>query len=120
MKAFLLDQSEIAGLGNIYVVEALYLAKIHPATRSDRVPTRAARALRAAIVDVLTAAIEHRGTSFRDYVDGEGQKGENQYRLHVYGRAGERCGRCRAKIVRTVEGGRSTFHCPRCQKTPRP
>jgi formamidopyrimidine-DNA glycosylase len=119
MKAFLLDQSQVAGLGNIYVCEALYLSRIHPRTRSDRVRSPAAAALRAAIVDVLTSAITHRGTSFRDYVDGEGQRGSNQLQLHVYGREGERCRRCGGKIVRTVDGGRSTFFCPRCQKAPR-
>lgn len=119
LKSFLLDQSLIAGLGNIYVSEALFLAELHPATRSDRVPAARVEILRDAIVNVLEAAISNRGTTLRDYVDGTGRRGRNQLRLHVYGREAKACDRCGASIRRTVDAGRSTFFCPGCQKRPR-
>lgn len=115
MKAFLMDQSRVAGLGNIYVCEALFRAGVAPTKRADRVVKRA-RALHDAIVGVLRDGIDNRGTSFSDYVDADGQAGSNQERLWVYGRAGEPCRRCGARIKRVVQGGRSTFFCPRCQK----
>jgi formamidopyrimidine-DNA glycosylase len=116
LKGFLMDQSRIAGLGNIYVCEALFLAGLSPRRRSDSVgPARAAR-LHAAIGEVLARAIANRGTSFSDYVDADGESGENQNSLYVYGRAGEPCRRCGARIRRLTQAGRSTFYCPRCQK----
>jgi formamidopyrimidine-DNA glycosylase len=114
LKSFLLDQSLVAGLGNIYVCEALFHARLHPLLRSDRVGARAG-ALRQAIVAVLRGAIANRGTTLRDYVDGDGRSGRNQLRLHVYGREGKPCTRCRATIERAVDAGRSTFYCPGCQ-----
>src|SRR5262245_61892567 len=98
LKSFLLDQSLVAGLGNIYVSEALVLAELHPNTRSDRVASSRVEVLRAAIVDVLRGAIANRGTTLRDYVDGAGRRGRNQFRLHVYGREGEPCTRCGSRI----------------------
>lgn len=115
IKAFLMDQSRVAGLGNIYVCEALFRAGIAPTRRSDRLVRRAA-ALHEAIVAVLTEGIANRGTSFSDYVDADGQAGENQRALWVYGREGEPCRRCGAPVRRVVQGGRSTFFCRRCQK----
>jgi formamidopyrimidine-DNA glycosylase len=116
LKGFLLDQSRLAGLGNIYACEALFLAGLGPKRRTHRLgELRAARLFRA-IREVLEAAIRNRGTSFSDYVDAEGAKGSNQATLLVYGREGEPCRRCGRKIRRLVQGARSTFYCPGCQK----
>jgi formamidopyrimidine-DNA glycosylase len=116
MKSFLLDQSKIAGLGNIYVAEALFGAAIHPSLPADKLSRARTRALRDSIVDVLERALAHRGTTLRDYTDGEGRAGQNQFQLHVYDRAGQPCPRCGRKIRRVVDQGRSTFFCAGCQK----
>jgi formamidopyrimidine-DNA glycosylase len=117
IKAFLLDQRRIAGIGNIYACEALWEARIRP-TRPARALTKAAaRRLRYAIVDVLGRAIAMRGTSVDDYVDAEGLKGGFQNSLTVYGRHGRLCSRCgTSKIVRTVVAARGTWWCRRCQR----
>jgi formamidopyrimidine-DNA glycosylase len=114
-KAFLLDQTRLAGLGNIYVCEALFRAGIHPLARLDRQSAARIDALREAIVGVLSSSIRNRGTTLRDYTDGEGRAGRNQRRLLVYGREGEPCLRCRGPIRRMVQNARSTFFCARCQ-----
>ena len=116
LKAFLLDQQRIAGLGNIYVCEALFVAKLSPRLRAHRVAQARATKLHTAIQEVLRRAIENRGTSFSDYVDAEGQSGENQNTLLVYGRQGEPCRSCRHPILRCVQSGRSTFYCSHCQR----
>jgi formamidopyrimidine-DNA glycosylase len=115
IKAFLMNQQRIAGLGNIYVAEALFRAGIHPATPARRVRGRA-DALMAAIRASLEGGIARRGTTLRDYVDADGRSGDNASALLVYGRAGEACGRCGARIKRRVDSGRSTFFCPGCQR----
>jgi formamidopyrimidine-DNA glycosylase len=115
IKAFLMDQSRVAGLGNIYVCEALFRAGIAPKKRSDRL-VKQAPALHAAIVASLAEGIANRGTSFSDYVDADGQSGGNQHALFVYGREKAPCRRCGAALRRIVQAGRSTFFCPRCQK----
>jgi formamidopyrimidine-DNA glycosylase len=115
VKAFLMDQRRIAGLGNIYVAEALYRAGIHPAARASRVRSRAVELL-AAIRAVLEGGIARRGTTLRDYVDADGRGGDNAPALRVYGRAGEACRRCGARIKRRVDAGRATFFCPGCQR----
>jgi formamidopyrimidine-DNA glycosylase len=115
IKAFLLDQTRVAGLGNIYVCEALFGARIHPATPAGRVRRRAP-ALLAAVRETLEGGIARRGTTLRDYVDADGFAGDNAAALLVYGREGEPCVRCGAKIRRRVDAGRSTFFCPRCQR----
>jgi formamidopyrimidine-DNA glycosylase len=115
IKAFLLDQRRIAGLGNIYVSEALYLARIHPTTPAGRLRRRAPDLL-GGIVAALEGGIARRGTTLRDYVDAGGLPGDNAAALLVYGRAGEPCGRCGGVIRRRTDAGRSTFYCPRCQK----
>lgn len=115
-KEFLLDQTRVAGLGNIYAAEALFVAGISPRRRADRLgPARIAR-LHAAVVDVLRRGVENRGTSLRDYVDADGAAGANQHHLHVYGREGAPCRTCGTTIRRLVQGARSTFYCPRCQR----
>ncbi|HEX8521568.1 MAG TPA: bifunctional DNA-formamidopyrimidine glycosylase/DNA-(apurinic or apyrimidinic site) lyase [Tepidisphaeraceae bacterium] len=115
IKNVLLDQRVIAGLGNIYVDESLHDARIHPLARADRLKPDQIRCLTASIQRVLKKAIQHRGSTLRDYVDAQGGKGAFQ-RLHkVYDRAGHPCPACRTPIRRIVLGGRSTCFCPVCQ-----
>ncbi|MDR1726928.1 MAG: bifunctional DNA-formamidopyrimidine glycosylase/DNA-(apurinic or apyrimidinic site) lyase [Acidobacteriota bacterium] len=116
VKSFLLDQRLVAGLGNIYVCEALFLAGIHPGRRCGQVRRDEATALAAAVRRVLRAAIENRGTSFSDYRDADGRRGGNQRFLKVFHREGEPCPRCGASIRRMRQGGRSSFFCPACQR----
>jgi formamidopyrimidine-DNA glycosylase len=116
VKAALLDQGVVAGLGNIYVDEACHLAGIRPTRRCHRL-TRAQRAaLHGAIQTVLYRAISNRGSSVDDYRDVWNAQGRNQEALQVYGRAGLPCFRCGATLRRTVIGGRTTVYCPRCQR----
>lgn len=115
IKAFLLDQTRIGGLGNIYVCEALHRARIHPATPAGRVRGRAA-VLLAAIRAALELGIKNRGTTLRDYVDSFGAGGNNAADLRVYGREGQPCPICAAPIRRRTDAGRSTFFCGRCQR----
>jgi formamidopyrimidine-DNA glycosylase len=114
VKARLLDQRLVAGVGNIYADEALWRARIHPASRRVG-PERAAR-LHAAVRDVLTAAIAREGTSFRDYQLVNGQSGRYLTELDAYGRAGLPCRRCGTPLRGTVVAQRGTTHCPRCQR----
>lgn len=116
IKSFLLDQSRIAGVGNIYACEALWEAGIRPSRPSHKISKPARRRLHGAVQNVLQRAIEARGTSVDDYVDAEGLKGGFQNQLAVYGRLGEPCPRCAKPIVRTVIGQRGTWWCRGCQK----
>jgi formamidopyrimidine-DNA glycosylase len=116
IKAFLLDQSRVSGLGNIYVCEALFAARVHPRKRTDRIRLPVAESLREAIVCVLTRALSHRGTTLRDYQGVSGERGENQFHLSAYGREGEECPRQDGRIRRIVQQARSTFFCPGCQR----
>jgi formamidopyrimidine-DNA glycosylase len=116
IKAFLLDQSRIAGVGNIYACEALWEAGIRPSRPAHKVSRPARRRLHGAVRNVLQRAIEARGTSVDDYVDAEGLKGGFQNQLAVYGRLGEPCPRCGKPILRTVIGQRGTWWCRGCQK----
>jgi formamidopyrimidine-DNA glycosylase len=121
IKPLLLDQSFVAGLGNIYVDEALHRARLHPLRHSDSVRRPQAAALHAAIQEVLTAAIERQGSSFdRFYRTPEGQPGGYQHEFQVYGRTGNPCRRCGAIIRRMVVGQRGTHLCPTCQRPPSP
>lgn len=116
LKAALLDQRGVAGLGNIYVDEACHLAGVRPTRRCHRL-TRAQRAaLHAAIPATLDVAIHNRGSSIDDYRDVWNAKGSNQERLQVYGRGGQACFRCRVALRRTVLAGRTTVYCPNCQR----
>ncbi len=115
IKSFLLDQGRIAGLGNIYACEALYHAGIQPARRCFTLTRAEAGRLVRAIRRVLRLGIRNRGTSFSDFMDSDGEAGENQKFLRVFQREGERCTRCRAEILRVRQGNRSSFYCPRCQ-----
>jgi formamidopyrimidine-DNA glycosylase len=115
LKAVLLDQRVVAGVGNIYADESLFEARLHPA-RTGRSLTRAeAERLRRAVVTVLERAIEHRGSSIRNYVGGSGLKGRYQDEFRVYGRTDQPCPRCRTPIERARLAGRSTHYCPKCQ-----
>ena len=116
IKSFLLDQRLIAGLGNIYACEALYHARIHPARRCFTIGRDEAARLVGAIRTVLRTAIRNRGTSFSDFMDSDGEPGENQTSLGVFQKAGEKCRRCRSTIRRLRQGNRSSFFCPRCQR----
>lgn len=113
VKARLLDQRLVAGVGNIYADEALWLARIHPASR--RVGRARAHRLHAAIREVLAAAIEREGTTFRDYQMVNGESGRNADFLMAYGQADLPCTRCGTPMVRSVVAQRGTTHCPRCQ-----
>jgi formamidopyrimidine-DNA glycosylase len=115
IKSLLLDQRRIAGLGNIYVCEALFRARLHPARRSNSLSRPESVRLVRATRKVLRDAVRHRGTSFSDFVDSDGQTGDHQNYLQVYQREGEKCRRCRSWIKRWVQGNRSTFFCPQCQ-----
>lgn len=116
VKAFLLDQRRVAGIGNIYACESLWEARIRPNLPSRRLTKPAICRLRRAIVDVLERAIEMRGTSIDDYVDADGLQGGFQNNLSVYGNHGRPCLRCGASIVRTVLAQRGTWWCRRCQR----
>ena len=116
IKAALLDQRVVAGLGNIYVCEALYFAGLSPRRQAYTVQGNRAEKLAAAVRQVLTRAIEAGGSSLRDYVQADGELGYFQHEWAVYGREGEPCKACGAPIKRLVQSGRSTFYCPRCQR----
>ena len=115
VKAALLDQALIAGLGNIYADEALFASGIHPLCRCDQLDLDSAKRLNRAIKATLNKAIRHRGSTLRDYRDAEGNAGGFQSLHRVYARAGQPCRRCRTPVERLVLGGRSTHFCPRCQ-----
>ena len=115
IKTFLLDQHRLAGLGNIYVCEALFRARIHPRTQAVKARGKAEVLVRA-IQETLELGIANCGTSFRDFVDATGVPGKNIEALLVYAREGEMCLECGGHVKRIVDAGRSTFFCPTCQK----
>ena len=116
LKPLLLDQSLVAGIGNIYADEALFEAKIHPRVMTHTLTFKQVRALNTAIKKVLRQAIRFRGSTLRDFVDADGVVGSYRSRHKVYDRAGENCPRCKKhKIERIVLGGRSTCFCAVCQ-----
>jgi formamidopyrimidine-DNA glycosylase len=118
VKATLLDQRIVAGLGNIYVCEALYRARISPVTPAGRISRMRLERLAGAVREVLAEAIEAGGSTLRDYAGADGALGYFQHAFRVYGREGEGCVSpdCRGVVRRTVQAGRSTFHCPSCQR----
>lgn len=118
VKAALLDQHIVAGLGNIYVCEALYRARIHPQRKAGRISARRVAALVPVIRQVLTDAIAAGGSSLRDFRQADGELGYFQHSFDVYGREGQPCRTpgCEAKIARIVQSGRSSFYCPICQR----
>jgi formamidopyrimidine-DNA glycosylase len=116
IKQFLMDARRIAGLGNIYASESLFLAGIRPQTPARRLSLARCVRLVAAIRATLRAAIRAGGSSLRDYVDGAGALGSFQTRCDVYGRAGEPCRRCGSAVRCIRQGQRATYYCPRCQR----
>src|SRR5713101_5295366 len=113
IKVLLLDQRAIAGIGNIYAIEALWRARIHPLRKAGSLRTDEVARLRESLRFVLRKGIRLGGASRRDYVDARGGQGRMQREFQMYDRAGEPCPRCGRAVVRSVVGGRGTFHCPR-------
>ncbi len=114
VKTQLLGQRAVAGLGNIYADEALWLAKVNPAVRT--LTRRQADALADAIVEVLADGVRNGGTTLRDYRTLDGEAGRNQHHLHAYGRAGQTCDRCSTELRSRVLDARTTTWCPTCQR----
>lgn len=119
IKAMLLDQGVLRGVGNIYADESLWKAKIHPARISARLTMDEVKSLHGALQQILEKAILLRGSSISDFLDAEGEPGEYQLHHKAYGREGKPCYRCKTPIRRIIVAGRSSFFCPNCQKTPR-
>lgn len=118
LKALLLDQSFIAGVGNIYADEALWRARLHPLRAADTLDAADVRRLHRSVRQVLRQAVANRGSSVSDYVDAKGERGSNADRLAVYRRTEQPCFRCGTRIKRIVVTQRSTHFCPRCQVEP--
>jgi formamidopyrimidine-DNA glycosylase len=116
IKGLLLNQKLIAGLGNIYVDESLYLAGIRPDRAAGSLKKSEIQALYQAINQVINKAIKYRGTTFNNYVDSAGRKGNFSRLLHVYGRAKQACFKCGTPIQKKKLAGRGTHYCPHCQK----
>jgi formamidopyrimidine-DNA glycosylase len=115
LKSFLLDQSGVAGVGNIYADEALFRAELHPLSPAGSMKPEHLEALRDGVVAALEAGIDAGGSSIDDYRDARGEKGTMQNEFLVHTREGEECVRCGGTILRIVVGGRSTYFCPGCQ-----
>jgi formamidopyrimidine-DNA glycosylase len=115
IKSLLLDQTFLAGVGNLYADEALWEARLHPLRAANSLTPREVRRLAEAIKQVLVLGIERRGTSFSSYLDSDGTPGENQDFLNAYGREGQPCPRCGTPIRRIVIGARSSYFCPKDQ-----
>ncbi|MFN8164022.1 MAG: bifunctional DNA-formamidopyrimidine glycosylase/DNA-(apurinic or apyrimidinic site) lyase [Solirubrobacterales bacterium] len=115
LKSFLLDQSGVAGVGNIYADEALFRARLHPLSPAGSMKAEHLEALRDGVVAALEAGIDGGGASIDDYRDARGEKGSMQDEFLVHTRAGEPCPSCGGEIVRIAVGGRSTYFCPSCQ-----
>ncbi|MBS4912635.1 MAG: bifunctional DNA-formamidopyrimidine glycosylase/DNA-(apurinic or apyrimidinic site) lyase [Veillonella sp.] len=116
VKTFLLNQKYVAGIGNIYADEALFKAHIRPTRRANSLTKKESKALCEAIKDVLSDSLERGGTSFRNYKNGEGKKGNNQNYLQVYGRSGQYCYDCGQPLTDMILRGRHTVYCKHCQK----
>ncbi len=119
LKALLLDQATIAGVGNIYADEALFAARLHPARPAAGLSGDRLRELARHLRDILNRAIENRGSSIRSYVDADGNAGDFALRHAVYGRAEQPCVVCGGVLRASQVAGRTTVHCPRCQAKPR-
>jgi len=116
IKALLLNQKLIAGLGNIYVDETLFAAGIRPTRRANTITKPEIAKLYLEINRIIALAIKHRGTTFYSFVDCEGEKGSFVHLLKVYDRAGEKCAKCGGMVAKTRVAGRGTHYCPKCQK----
>jgi formamidopyrimidine-DNA glycosylase len=119
IKALLLDQSVLRGVGNIYADESLWRARIHPARLGAKLSEKETEILRRALQEILRKAIVMRGSSISDFLDASGEPGEYQRQHRAYGREGEKCYRCKTAIRRAIVAGRSSYFCPRCQPSPR-
>lgn len=119
IKALLLDQTVLRGVGNIYADESLWRARIHPAKLGANLSTKQVAVLHRALQEILKKAILLRGSSISDFVDADGEPGEYQQHHRAYGREGEKCYRCGSIIRRAIVAGRSSYFCPRCQPSPR-
>ncbi len=119
IKAFLLDQRKVAGVGNIYADEALFMAGIHPLRPADRLRAAQVERLRDAVVAALEAGIAAKGATIDDFRDPDGVQGSFQDRFLVHLRAGEPCVDCGTTVVKLRAAGRGTYVCPRCQPVPR-
>lgn len=115
IKKVLLDHTFVAGIGNIYASEILFRCGIDPSRSAKSLGEKEVKLLHQEIVDVLNEAIQFRGSSMRNYRDGQGEKGRFNERIRVYAREGEPCPRCGKSILKIVQGGRSTFFCKKCQ-----
>ena len=115
LKAALLDQSILAGLGNIYSDESLFLSGLNPNRPAGSLSSVEAERLLSCIREILARAVNARGTSIKDYVDALNVRGSFQYQLQVYGRAGMPCTRCTQPLLKTKLAGRTTVYCPKCQ-----
>jgi len=118
IKALLLDQRVLRGVGNIYSDESLWRAKIHPAQLGENLSRKQAETLWRALQKILRKAIVLRGSSISDFLDAEGEPGEYQRRHRAYGREGKACQRCKTVIRRGMVAGRSSYFCPKCQPAP--
>ncbi len=119
IKALLLDQSVLRGMGNIYADESLWRARINPMRLASSLKEAELRQLYRAVQTILKEAIRLRGSSISDYVDCSGERGEFQLKHRVYQREGKKCARCKALIRRVIVAGRSSHFCPNCQPVPR-
>jgi formamidopyrimidine-DNA glycosylase len=119
IKALLLDQTVLRGMGNIYTDESLWRARIHPMKIAANLKHSELRQLYRAVRQVLNEAIRMRGSSISDYVDSDGRRGEFQRRHRVYQRLGKKCFRGDGTIRRAIVAGRSSYFCPACQPAPR-
>ena len=119
IKALLLDQGVLRGVGNIYADESLWRARIHPARLGAKMNKNEAETLRRVLQDILRKAIALRGSSISDFLDAEGEPGEYQRHHRAYGREGKNCYRCKVAIRRAIVAGRSSYFCPKCQPGPR-
>jgi len=116
IKAALLNQQVVAGIGNIYADEALWRARVHPATRVGALSDKALKRILTAAAEVMQLSISLGGSTSRNYVNAEGERGAYLDFAEVFGRQGQQCSRCGATIVKTRVAGRGTHICPRCQK----
>lgn len=116
IKTLLMNPQFVAGIGNIYASEILFVSRINPRRKAGKIKPEEIKRLHRATIDVLQEAVRRRGTSMRNYRDGNGQKGGFMKRIKVYGRENEQCYRCDGPILKIVQAGRSTFFCKTCQR----
>jgi formamidopyrimidine-DNA glycosylase len=119
VKALLLNQSFVAGVGNIYADELLFLAKVHPERTAESLKKKEMTALYHALREILQEAVDQGGSTVKSYVNGQGEMGYFQQQLKVYARQGQPCLDCGTEIMKSVVAGRGTHVCPKCQTLPK-